>query len=126
MNRDFLLELIQHFPTAFTIKDVEESLQQHNISISTSTIYRIFDDFIADGIVAKSLGDDNSANFRYLEPCNKDSHCYLECAKCHKVFHIDCNHIDRLSKHLSREHNFKILNSNLTISGICATCQEQA
>ncbi len=125
-NRDFLLELIQHFPTTFTIKDIEDSLEQHNINISTSTIYRIFDNFVADGIVAKNLGENSTATYRYLEPCDKHSHCYLECTKCHRVFHTDCSHIDKLSKHLSKEHDFKMTNSNLTISGICAECQEKA
>ncbi len=125
-NKEFLLELIQHFPASFTIKDIEDSLSEHNISISTSTIYRIFDDFLADGIVSKNLGENSTAIFHYLEPCTKKDHSYLECIKCHRVFHIDCDHISKLSRHLSKEHNFQIVNSNLTISGICADCQEQA
>lgn len=121
-NRDLIFNLSKGFDTPFTAKDIQDSLSKNNKHISTSTIYRILDEFVGDNILTISMGDNNTATYRYLEPCKNTNHCNLECIVCHKTFHVDCSKIKTLSKHLSKEHNFTVVNSNLIISGICSEC----
>ncbi len=122
-NRDTILSLAKSYDTPFTVKDLEEKLDAQNKHLGVSTIYRILDEYESIGLVKKSLGENNTANYRYIEPCEADNHCYLECISCHKIHHLDCKQINSLSKHLNKEHDFKLITSNLTIKGLCSNCK---
>ena len=55
-----------------------------------------------------------------------ENHFYLECSKCHYIYHLDCRHLRSFSKHIAKKHLFKITNYDLIINGICEKCQEEA
>lgn len=124
INRDYLIQAVQQYKKPFTAKELSDSLHKANAPLSTSTIYRLLDEFVTDGALRKSYAEDNTAKYFYVEPCNDDNHFYLECSKCHRIYHLDCKHLHTFAKHISKKHNFEISNYNLTISGLCSDCKE--
>ena len=124
-NRDYLLKVIATYHKPFTAKEISDNLAEQKAPLSTSTIYRLLDEFVDDGILHKNLGDNNTAKYYYLAPCENENHFYLECTKCHQIFHLDCRHLRSFTKHISKKHGFQISNYQLIISGLCASCQEQ-
>ena len=125
LNRDYFLQTAQSFRKPFTAKEIADRLKDNENPMGTSTIYRLLDEFSSDGTLHKTLGPDNTAKFFYLKQCENENHLYLECEKCHHMFHIDCRHLRGLAKHVAKKHYFDITSSNLIIPGICGNCQEK-
>ena len=118
INRDKFEEIIKSFDHPFTAKDIP--------FISTTTTYRLLDEYVNNGTLKKELGADGCAIYYYLEPCENKNHLLLECTKCHAIYHIDCEHLSRFAKHLSKKHGFEISNYQLIIQGVCDLCKEYA
>ncbi len=125
-NRDIILSLVKSYEEPFTVKDLENKLLEQNKHLGISTIYRILDEYESAGFLKKSLGENNTANYRYIEPCNAKNHCYLECISCHKIHHLDCKQINSLSRHLNKKHDFELITSSLVIKGLCPNCRRSA
>lgn len=124
LNRDVFMQTAQSFSGSFTAKELADALEKGGNSMSISTIYRLLDDFVAGGELHKTYTEDNNAKFYYLAPCENENHFYLECEKCNSIQHVDCKHLQKFSKHISKKHNFKITNCKLIINGICDECSE--
>jgi len=121
-NRDRFATIIQHFGKPFTAKDISEA----DANLSTTTIYRLLEEFEADGLLRKELGADGYAIYYYLEPCENKNHFLLECEKCHKISHVDCRRLQGFAKHISKKHNFEISHYQLVIKGLCADCRAKS
>ncbi|MBR0134426.1 transcriptional repressor [Candidatus Saccharibacteria bacterium] len=117
-NRDKFDEIIKSFNRPFTAKDIPH--------LSTTTTYRLLDEYEKAGILKKVLGPDGSASYYYIEPCDDKNHLLLECTKCHTIYHIDCAHLHSFTKHISKKHGFEISNYQLVIQGVCEFCKEYA
>ncbi len=124
LNRNHFLQTVQSFHRPFSAKDIADKLQSSENPMGTSTIYRFLDEFTSDGILRKTLGEDNTARFFYFKPCNNENHFYLECERCHSFFHLDCKHLHSFSKHLAKKHSFQVSSYNLIITGTCANCSK--
>ena len=124
INRDYFLQTAQSFRKPFTAKDIAAKLEDNENPMGTSTIYRFLEEFCADGTLRKTIGSDNTAEYFYLKPCDNDNHCYLECEKCHHIYHVDCKHLRGFSKHIAKKHFFELSSNNLTLTGICEHCRE--
>ena len=116
ITRDIFEEIIKSFDHPFTAKDIP--------FISTTTTYRLLDEYEKNGVLKKELGADGSAIYYYLEPCSDKNHLLLECTKCHAIYHIDCEHLSRFAKHLTKKHGFEISNYQLIIQGVCDLCRK--
>ena len=125
INRDYLMQIIQQQNKPFTAKELADVLADSDASLSLSTIYRLLDEFTDDGTLHKILGENNTAKYCYLAPCQNENHFYLECTHCHQIFHLDCKHLRSFNKHIAKKHHFQISNYRLIITGLCANCQEE-
>lgn len=121
--KEQLEQIISTIKGDFSIKDLSEMLEQSNIHIGTSTIYRIVDDFALSGIVKKIFDQSGTAKYQYIEQCHNANHFYLKCDNCGETTHVDCEELGNFTNHIATEHNFKINNTNLFIMGICKKCQ---
>lgn len=123
LNRSYVMQVAQSFSIPFTAKDIATKIDQDGNHLGVTTIYRILNEFVNDGLLRKTLGENNTATFLHLENCSNDSHVYLECLGCHKIIHVDCRRFGGLRHHISRKHHFDISNFQMTIPGYCAKCQ---
>lgn len=120
-QKDLILEIIKKEHKEFTIKDIYNELDG---KIGLTTIYRLVDKLVNDHVITKSIGKDNVTYYQYLEECCKDNHFYLKCEDCGELEHVDCDCIEELSNHISKEHKFT-LTDNIIINGKCKSCAKK-
>lgn len=118
-QKDIILSIIKKQKKEFTIKDIYNSLDG---VVGLTTIYRLVDRLVLDGVLNKTIESDNTTYYQYLEKCDNENHFYLRCDKCGDMIHVDCDCIDELSNHIKNEHKFKLNRGKVIINGICDKC----
>ena len=118
-QKDLILDVIKSKNKEFTVKDIYEDLDK---KVGLTTIYRLIDKLILDGLITKNVSD-NITYYQYLEKCEHDNHFYLKCEKCKEVKHIDCDCINELYDHIKNEHKFNLNKEKIIINGICNKCR---
>lgn len=119
-QKDKILDIIKSYNREFTIKDIYNNLD----GVGLTTIYRYIDKLVNNNILKKSVDENNTTCYEYLEDCSNDNHFYLKCDKCKRMIHIDCDCINELKEHIKFKHNFK-LNEKLIINGLCEVCKNE-
>lgn len=118
-QKDRILSLIQNMNHAFTVREIYDSIK-HEIGLTT--IYRMVDKLVMDGVLNKTISQDNITYYEYLVKCNHENHFYLKCLECGTLIHIDCDCIHDLSDHIFNMHKFMINNERIIINGTCNKC----
>ena len=122
-QKDLVFDVIKGKENEFTIKDIYNDL---NNKVGLTTIYRLIDKLVSDGLVNKYIDDNNITYYQYLEKCNHNNHFYLKCEICKNMKHIDCDCINELYNHIKNEHKFKLNKDKIIINGICQKCSKEA
>lgn len=122
-SKEIINEAIKNYPNGFTIKDLKEDLEKKELNIGLTTIYRALDRLSLDGVVTKFYDENNVTHYKYVNDCLSETHFYLKCQKCEKIYHVDCSCIDDLSIHILRQHKFKIDTKNIILEGLCDNCR---
>lgn len=120
-QKDIILRIIKE-KKQFTIKDIYQEVCGE---VGLTTIYRLVDKLVNEGIINKYFTKDNTVYYQYLEKCSRYNHFYLKCDICGDMIHIDCDCISDLSCHILEEHNFIPNRENIIIGGICNKCSEE-
>lgn len=118
-QKDIILNMIKKIKHEFTIKELYNEL---NKTVGLTTIYRVVDKLVLDGLVSKSIKNNNTTTYQYLEKCVEDNHFYLKCDRCGNIIHVDCDCIKDLSSHILKHHQFIINNEQIIITGVCQNC----
>ena len=118
-QKEIILDIIKKQKKEFTIKDIYEEVKD---VCGLTTIYRLVDKLTTNGILNKSIDNDNITRYSYLEECHHENHFYLKCNKCGNMFHIDCDCINELVNHIYDEHHFEMSKEHIIINGICSNC----
>ena len=118
-QKDLILDCIKNH-NEFTINDIYKELKEE---VGLTTIYRKVDELVEENKIKKYIGKDNVTYYQYLCDCDKDNHFYLKCDKCGDLEHIDCDCINELSEHISKNHKFEINKKIIVINGICKNCK---
>ncbi len=121
-QKDMIFEIIKKQRRDFTIRDIYEQIK-HEVGLTT--IYRFIDNLVIQGVVTKTIDEDNITYYQYFEKCTHENHFYLKCNKCKNMIHIDCDCIDELSNHVYMSHKFIINKNNIVINGICSNCNKK-
>lgn len=88
-------------------------------SMNLSTVYRTLDAFVEHHLVEKyHLG-----NIAYYKMIGDEHKHYMVCDGCHKLIEIDC-HVEDYIKVEADKHQFKLRSHDLTLYGLCASCQQ--
>lgn len=94
--------------------------------IGQATVYRQLDRLVEEGLVSKYIIDQNSsACYEYIgtEDCGEDLCVHGKCMKCGKLFHLHCDEIRDLEKHLKEHHGFTPDFHHTVIYGLCDECR---
>ena len=114
-QRQKILEIINNsydHPTAYM---VYEQVKKEIPDISLGTVYRNLNSLVEKKLIKKiPLTID-----RYDK--NTD-HCHLCCIKCNKIIDIELLTIDKM---IMDNYNFKVLNNDVVLKGICYECMER-
>ena len=122
-SKEIISNEIKEFKNGFTIKELNTNLDNKDIKVGLTTIYRALEELESKGVVKKYFDENNIAHFKYLLDCESQSHFYLKCNKCNKIIHIDCECINDFYIHILKKHKFSIESTNLIIPGLCNDCK---
>ena len=127
-NRLVILDYLkENCSTTISAADIKKHLEEKEISVNTTTVYRYLDKLCAEHIVIKypDLKSDKAV-FQFAgEEKRCTNHLHLKCIKCGKVIHLDCHFMDELKEHLFQEHGFRLQCSGDMLHGICQDCEEK-
>ena len=118
-QKELILKTIKRHKQEFRVKEIYEELKNET---GLTTIYRLIDKLVSDGVVSKNITNDETY-YQYLEKCKEDNHFYLKCEHCKKIVHVDCDCIKDLASHIEGNHKFKMNFEHLVINGLCDKCK---
>ena len=122
-TREIVNEEIKNYPNGFIVKELKSDLDKKGVNIGLTTIYRTLDLLEADMMVTKFYDENNIAHYKYVNDCQSETHFYLKCQKCDKIYHVDCSCMDDLGLHILKQHKFKIDTKNIILEGLCNNCR---
>ncbi len=117
-QKEKILSFVKQQEKEFTMMELYQSLEK---KIGLTTIYRLIDQLILDGVVVKTTKD----SYQYLGNCPEENHFYLKCVNCGQVIHVDCQFVEELSSHFFLEHQFHLKKEQLILQGVCSKCWEE-
>lgn len=124
-QRKAILECIKQQGEQFvTIQQIQLYLEQNQMKVGLTTIYRTLDKLVKDKRIARVQIDGvNGTCYRYLLENQKSIFFPMKCEHCGKVVKIDCPELEKLYEHLSREHKLFIDPGKTLFYGVCNHCQ---
>ena len=117
-QKELILAIIQSMDHEFTVREVFDSIPD---ATSLTTVYRLVDLLVEEGIVNKTVGSDGNIYYQYIEKCDCN-HFYLKCEKCGSLTHVECDFVNDLEKHILKDHKFQLNKEQIIMNGICFDC----
>lgn len=118
---DYLKSNIEN---TYSIKDIEAYLKSIGILINITTIYRNLEKLYMENYLMKYVSN-NGKNITYQYVNNIDnciSHLHLQCIKCGKIIHLDCDYMEDIKKHIINTHKFNLDCEKSILYGLCEKC----
>ena len=127
-NRKRILAFLEeNADTTVSVKDIFNYLEKKKCPVNMTTIYRYLDKLEKDGrVISYASEKGEKATYQYV---NNQHHCenhlHLQCIKCGKIIHLDCDFMGKIYGHILEKHGFDIQCKNSIIYGICSECREK-
>ncbi len=106
--------------TLYSAKEIMQELENKNINIGLTTIYRCLEQLTNNNDLMIFYGDFGKKHGYF--PCINDSHYHIICSSCGHIEHLDCNYFNDLKKHLIQTHNFHLNRNEIFLKGRCTKC----
>lgn len=119
--------LKEKYDTAVSVEEIDEYLKSQNHAANITTVYRILDKLLNDGLLMKFKHDDGKRFiYKYItkgSDCHE--HIHLQCSSCKKIIHLDCERTESFIAHIYEEHGFSLKCNNAILFGICSECAKK-
>ena len=119
-QRQIILDTICAIGCHTTANQIYSRVHASTPAINRATVYRTLT-FFCDLQILVSGEIDGKTIYEIAAPM---PHHHLVCCQCGHVDTLENHHFDQLVEHLTAEHNFQPDINHLTISGLCAHCQQ--
>jgi len=124
-----MLQFFQnHKEKMVSASEIHDFLQEKDDKVNLATIYRNLDKMTEDGVLIKYKdSQEDKAVYQYVgedEKCHE--HLHMQCMKCGKVIHLECNFMKEISEHLLVHHRFTLQCTKSILYGMCGECREEA
>ena len=116
--------LEKHKNEHITIEEIEKELKG---TVGTTTIYRIINKLVEEGIIAKIPLNTQGFCYQYNKEkgeCHK--HYHLICENCGKLVHFESKEIEATQKEALQKENFNIDLDKVTFYGVCSKCNYES
>ncbi len=125
-KRDMLRFLTDNALQHYTLDALTQALHEDGIAAGKTTVYRFLEQLAEQGRVRKYQ---NETGFFYQfveDDADCDSHLHLMCRVCGALYHVDCELVGMLSRHIRGEHDFMIDPKQSVLVGVCGACAARA
>lgn len=118
--------LIENSSVHTTAGHIAQCLQAQGTPVGIATIYRYLDQLADDGIIRKyTIDNKTGACYQYIgEKKECKEHFHLKCVKCGRLFHVECEYLSSLDKHILSHHGFTVDHTKTVLYGYCDKCSE--
>lgn len=110
-------------------EDISEILKSSGNAVSTATIYRQLERLTDIGYIRKFISSpDEPACYQYTDTDTQKechNHFHLKCVICNKLFHVSCEYLEKLDKHINEHHGFIVDNTRTVLYGVCKECKKR-
>lgn len=108
-----------------TAEDILKFLKENDTPVSKSTVYRYLDKMQGQGKIRKYTVEEGMCScYQYIEEHQScKEHYHFKCSECGRLFHVSCDLMNEISKHIYKEHDFVIDNSKTVFYGLCGDCR---
>ena len=107
-----------------TVLDIDAYLKECDNEVNLTTIYRYLDKLEKEGTVMKYVAEKGSqATYQFVESGHHcEEHLHLQCVKCGRIIHLECNFMQEILEHVEKEHGFVMQCKNSIVYGTCREC----
>ena len=127
-TRNLILKyILDHKNNQFSATDISDFMQVENCQINLTTVYRNLDKLTEEGtLIRYKYADDNCCMYQYAGDSDKcQHHLHMKCQNCGKIFHLECDFMNEISKHLLEDHGFILDCKGSVMIGSCEDCRKQ-
>lgn len=121
IQKDFVLQTVRSLKSHVTAEQVYETIIQNHPSVGKGTVYRNLSILAEEGQIKKIEIPDGADCYDF----NLEKHYHVRCVKCNKVFDVDLEAIDDLSKKIRDKQGMMFLDYDILFKGVCSECQNQ-
>lgn len=125
--RKYVLKfLTDNAGTTVSVADIVTFLKEEGISVNFTTVYRCLNKLVSEQKAIKfTQKDGQKAVFQLANHENScDEHLHIQCVKCGKLMHLDCDFMNEMSEHILKEHGFSIQCEGSILYGTCDECKK--
>ena len=120
-QRHQILNIIKENKIPLTASEISELLEEKNINIRLSTIYRNLKLFTEKGILRQLNFYEDEKRYEIL---NKKHHQHLICVNCGEILPIKCP-LAQFEKKIEKETSYQIKKHDMELYGVCPECQDK-
>lgn len=117
--------IIENRDKHLTVDEIYKYVYEKNRTIGIATVYRTILLFEELGVISKLIFDDRIIRYELSSFDEEHTHHHLICVKCNKIMEVKEDLLEELEKQVEDKYEFKILDHNLKILGICNKCNNQ-
>ena len=129
--RQTILGILSKSKKYMSADDIYLAIKTAGENVGVTTIYRAVDSLAKTGIIRKRSLNNDRAYFEIIDKDTSKHHHHLICRSCQKI--TDYSHfldeeiklIKKLEKIVSKVHQFKIEDHQLSFTGLCKLCQSK-
>lgn len=117
--------IIENKDKHLTVDEIYKYVYEKNRTIGIATVYRTILLFEELGVISKLIFDDRIIRYELSSLDEEHTHHHLICVKCNKIMEVKEDLLEELEKQVEDKYEFKILDHNVKILGICNKCNNQ-
>ena len=121
-QRKCVLSVLENSSSPLSAPEIFSQVQSEDACIWLSTVYRILDYFVTEGLVVKTTVMDSSMAFYELNH-NKHKH-YAVCVNCRKVIELVNCPMEKFVPEIA-ESDFRVLGHKVEMYGYCKECDRK-
>lgn len=124
-TRQLILDyLMTNSQQAVSAANILEHLEAEGASPNPTTVYRYLDRLTGEQRVMKYVaGKGEKAVFQYVDAARHcREHIHLKCVSCGCIYHLDCDFMAEMRRHLADEHGFTLQCEGSVLYGLCRRC----
>lgn len=125
-KRDMLSYLKGHEMEPYSVDELVFRMRERGEEIGRTTVYRYLEQLAEQGSVRKYQNAQGATLYQHVgDGVNCDAHFHMMCKNCGRLYHVSCELMDQLSKHIASDHNFRLDLRDTILVGTCGRCAER-
>lgn len=120
-QRALILEIIRRGQGHLDADEVYRQAREKQPRISLSTVYRNLQTLKKLGLIEELHFNEAHHHYEIKPPTE---HHHLVCLGCGKVVEFECPLNQKMKEDVSREKGFKVINTEVRMTGYCPTCRQ--